>query len=177
MQKVSIAEVIVQPVKTKMCSKREIMVMLVVVLKVNVRVVDMVTNEGQGEVVMVFNYGDGASDDDVDLWMFTRDVNKGMVINKDVYKMFTIWQPMKEDVYKMIIIWHPMKAEDVYNMATYEGGCLQGWLRCSSSQWRCPAGRGPCKPQIWKIVLIAIVKILIKSNQLDQVVYCIISHM
>ena len=39
------------------------------------------TNEGQGEVVMVFNYGDGASDEDVDLWrrMFTRDVYKGMV--------------------------------------------------------------------------------------------------
>ena len=41
--------------------------MLVVALKVNVRVADMVTNEGQGEVVMVFNYGDGASDDDDNL--------------------------------------------------------------------------------------------------------------
>ena len=57
------------------------MMLVVVVLKVNVRVAEMVTNEGQGEVVMVFNYGDGASGDDVDLWrtMFTRDVYKGMV--------------------------------------------------------------------------------------------------
>ena len=48
--------------------------LLVVVLKVNVRVAEMMTNEGQGEVVMVFNYGDGASDEDVDLYrrMFTR---------------------------------------------------------------------------------------------------------
>ena len=55
--------------------------MLVVVLKVKVRLTEMVTNEGQGEVVMVFNYGDGASDDDVDLWrgMFTREVYTGMV--------------------------------------------------------------------------------------------------
>ena len=55
--------------------------MLVVVSKVKVRVAEMVTNEGQRKVVIVFNYGDGASDDDVDLWrkMVTRDVYKGMV--------------------------------------------------------------------------------------------------
>ena len=74
--------------------------MQVVVLKVKVRVTEMVTNEGQGEVVMVFNQGAGASDDDVDLWrrMFTRRCLQGydgdlQPMKEDVYKMFTIWQP------------------------------------------------------------------------------------
>ena len=52
------------------------MMLVVVVLKVNVRVAEMVTNEGQGEVVVLFIYGAGARDNNVDLWrrMFTRDV-------------------------------------------------------------------------------------------------------